>query len=199
MTMACQFDPLPLPHGLSRYLPTNSDPKEKAVELAQVRDFCAQAGTFSGFNKEDVRDFLHGVDVAARENGLSSFRVAKVLMLQLLRGKAKVFAEATLSMPHRYPCANYYAEQLRVQGRRHLRYQAPIPVRIPSASSTDGLVRTHSSEEILSADSVDSVATVASIPGNNQADPPVVHVPHVPRVPHQPRVHHRSRKRSTEG
>ena len=93
--MARQMEPLPLPHGLTRYLPTNSGSKEKQVELAQVRDFCAQAGTFTGSHKEDIRDFLHGVDIAARENGLSSFRVAKVLTLQLLKGKAKAFTEAS--------------------------------------------------------------------------------------------------------
>ena len=178
--MARQCDPLPLPHGLSRYLPTNSDPKEKTAELAQVQDFYAQAGPFSGTTKEDVRDILHDVDLAARENGLSSFRVAKVLLLQQLKGKAKIFAETCLAMQHRYPNANYYAEQPWVQGSRHVCYVAPIPNRIPSESSTDGLVRTHSSEEILSSDSVDLVATVASIPGNNQVDPIVVHVPQVP-------------------
>ena len=56
--MACQLEPLPLPHGLTRYLPTNSDLKEKAAELAQVWDFCLQARTFSGSTKEDVTDFF---------------------------------------------------------------------------------------------------------------------------------------------
>ena len=60
----------------------------------------------------------------------------------------------------------------------------PIPNRIPSESSTDGLVRTHSSQEIQSADSVDS----------DQADPVVAHVPHVDRIPRRPRRHHRSCK-----
>ena len=73
-------------------------------------------------------------------------------------------------MQHQYPNANYYAEQPWVQGRHHVLYMAPIPNRIPSESSTNGLVRTFSSEEIQSMDTVDSVATVASIPGNNQAD-----------------------------
>ena len=192
--MAHQLDPLPLPHGLKRFLSTNSTPKEKTLELAQIRDFCHQVGTFSGSHKEDIRDFLHNVDVAARENGLSSFKVAKVLVHQQLKGKAKTFAEMALAMQHRYPHANYYQEQLRVQGRNKIRYQAPILERIPSASSTDGLVRTHSEEEVLSAASVDSVASVASVPGNPQAVPIVQHVPHVDRIPHRPRRHHRSRR-----
>ena len=193
--MAHQLEPLPLPHGVSRYLPTNSDAKEKQVELAQVRDFCQQAGPFSGSNKEDVRDFLHGVDIAARENGMSSFRVAKVLFHQLLRGKAKTFAQTALSMPYRYPNANYYCEQIRVQGRKHVRYQPPITNRIPSASSTDGEARTHSSgEDVDSADSISSVATVASIPGDEAAQPQVLHVPHVDRVHRIHRTHHTSRK-----
>ena len=116
-------------------------------------------------------------------------------MLQLLKGKAKTFAQTALSMPHRYPNANYYSEQLRVQGRRHIRLQPPIHHRIPSASSTDGQIRTHSSgEDVESADSVASVASVASIPGNNEVVPIVVCVPHVDRVPCQPRRHHTSRK-----
>ena len=98
-------------------------------------------------------------------------------------------------MPHRYPNANYYSEQLRVQGRRHIRLQPPIHHRIPSASSTDGQIRTHSSgEDVESADSVASVASVASIPGNNEVESQVIHVPHVDRVPCQPRRHHTSRK-----
>ena len=110
--MARQREPLPLPHGLTRFLPTNSGAKEKQVELAQIRDFCAQAGTFTGSHKEDIREYLHGVDIAARENGLSSFRTAKVLILQLLKGKAKAFTDAALSMPYRYPNANYYQDTL---------------------------------------------------------------------------------------
>ena len=30
--MAHQLEPLPLPHSLTQYLPTNSDPKEKTAE-----------------------------------------------------------------------------------------------------------------------------------------------------------------------
>ena len=192
--MARQREPLPLPHGLTRFLPTNSGAKEKQVELAQIRDFCAQAGTFTGSHKEDIREYLHGVDIAARENGLSSFRTAKVLILQLLKGKAKAFTDAALSMPYRYPNANYYQEQLRVIGREHIRYQEAITVRIPSESSTDGEVRSHSEAAVDSADSIDSVSTVASIPGDNDAVPQIVHVPHVNRVHRIPRVHHRPAK-----
>ena len=135
------------------------------------------------------------MDIAARENGMSSFRVAKVLFHQLLRGKAKTFAQTALSMPYRYPNANYYCEQLRVQGRKHVRYQPPITNRIPSASSTDGEARTHSSgEDVDSADSISSVATVASIPGDEAAQPQVLHVPHVDRVHRIHRTHHTSRK-----
>ena len=97
--MARQREPLPLPHGLTRFLPTNSGAKEKQVELAQIRDFCAQAGTFTGSHKEDIREYLHGVDKAARENGLSSFRTAKVLILQLLYG-IQFSLEDPASNPH---------------------------------------------------------------------------------------------------
>ena len=192
--MARQREPLPLPHGLTRFLPTNSGAKEKQVELAQIRDFCAQAGTFTGSHKEDIREYLHGVDKAARENGLSSFRTAKVLILQLLKGKAKAFTDAALTMPYRYPNANYYQEQLRVVGREHIRYQEAILVRIPSEDSTDGEVRTQSEDAVDSADSVDSVATVASIPRNDEAVPPIQHVPHIDRVHRIHRVHRRPAK-----
>ena len=43
------------------------------------------------------------MDQAARDNNLSSFRVAKVMRFQLLKGKAKVFADTMVAMPLRYP------------------------------------------------------------------------------------------------
>ena len=67
--MSCQLECLPLAYGLSWFFPTNDDPKERQVEIAQVWDFLAQVGYFSGSSKKTVRDFLHTADQAARMAG----------------------------------------------------------------------------------------------------------------------------------
>ena len=124
--MSCQLECLPLAYGLSWFFPTNDDPKERQVEIAQVWDFLAQVGYFSGSSKKTVRDFLHTADQAARNNNMSFARVAKVMRFQLLKGEAKTFADTMLAMPHRYPNSNYYCKQLRVRERRHRLFQEAI-------------------------------------------------------------------------
>ena len=165
-------------------MPTNDDPKEKQVEIAQVWDLVAQVGYFSSSSKKDVHDFLHTADQAARDINMSSARVGKVMRFQLLKGKAKTFADTMLAMPHCYPNSNNYCEQLRVQGKHHRLFQEAITHRFPSVPSIDGEIRTHSSDEINSEDSVATVDSIASILGDADADPPVGHVP---RVLHRPK------------
>ena len=154
-------------------MPTNDDPKEKQVEIAQVWDLVAQVGYFSSSSKKDVHDFLHTAYQAARDNNMSSARVAKIIRFQLLKGKAKTSADTMLAMPHCYPKSNYYCEQLRVQGRLHRLFQEAITHRIPSVPSTDGEIRSHSSDEINLEDSVASVASIAAVQGDPNADPPI--------------------------